>query len=134
MPEEDKRPFRIVFKGEFDMCLDRIAAFFSEQGLEPLQWWYDKEIEIIDHIEHMLTFNPYVGHVVEKGSFKGLRRITCGKSRHILLNYLIYYAVHEQDRDVDKTRGAKFVFSAVRGPRKNSTNTCILQPLALYSA
>lgn len=80
MPEEDKRPFRIVFKGEFDMCLDRIAAFFSEQGLEPLQWWYDKEIEIIDH-----------------------------------------------------TRGAKFVFSAVRGTRKNSTNTCILQPLALYS-
>ncbi len=61
MSEENNRTFRVVFKEEFDVCLDRI----------------------------------------ERGSFKGLRRITYGRSKHVFLNYLIYYAVLEQDRVVD---------------------------------
>ncbi|MBD2868893.1 type II toxin-antitoxin system RelE/ParE family toxin [Paenibacillus arenilitoris] len=55
----------------------------------------------IDHIEDMLSWNPFIGRIVERGSFKGLRRIIYGKSRHMLLNYLIYYAVHDRDRTVD---------------------------------
>ena len=93
--------FQVFFKEEFDLCLDRIEAFFAEQGHEPLHWWYDKEIEIIDYIERVLTDNPFAGRIVERGSFKGLRRITYGKSRHLLLNYLIYYVVYEQDRAID---------------------------------
>ncbi len=33
--------------------------------------------------------------------FKGLRRLIYGKSRHKMLNYVIYYAVHENDGYVD---------------------------------
>lgn len=80
MSEGNNQPFRIIFKDEFDLCLDRIENFFAEQGPEPLQWWYAKETEIIDHIERMLAFNPFVGPAVERGSFKGLRRITYGKA------------------------------------------------------
>lgn len=76
-------------------------VFFAEQGQEPLQWWYAKEMEIIDYIEGLLASKPYAGLAVERGSFKGLRRITYGRSKHVFLNYLIYYAVHEQDRVVD---------------------------------
>lgn len=101
MTEGDNRPFRIIFKDEFDLCLDGIENFFAEQGPEPLQWWYVKETEIIDYIERILAANPFAGPKVDRGSFKGLRRITYGKSRHMLLNYLIYYAVHERDRVVD---------------------------------
>jgi plasmid stabilization system protein ParE len=78
-----------------------MELFFAEQGSEPLQWWYAKENEIIDYIEGLLAFHPYAGLAVERGSFKGLRRITYGRSKHVFLNYLIYYAVHEQDRVVD---------------------------------
>jgi hypothetical protein len=99
--EGDNRHFRIIFKDEFVLFLDRIEDFFAEQGTEPLQWWYDKETEIIDHIERILAANPFAGPMVERGSFKGLRRIAYGESRHMLLNYLIYYAVHERDRVVD---------------------------------
>jgi len=99
--EESNQPYLIMFKEEFDLCLDRIENFFAEQGPEPLQWWYAKESEIIDHIELILAFNPLVGSAVERGSFKGLRRITYGKSKHMMLNYLIYYAVNERDRVVD---------------------------------
>jgi hypothetical protein len=42
-----------------------------------------------------------MGLAVESGSFRGLRRITYGKSRHIMLNYIIYYAVHENDGYID---------------------------------
>lgn len=101
MTEGDNRSFRIIFKDEFDLCLDRIEEFFADQGPEPLQWWYDKETEIIDYLERILETNPFAGPMVERGSFKGLRRITYGKSRHMLLNYLIYYSVHERDRVVD---------------------------------
>ena len=49
----------------------------------------------------MLAFIPLAGSAVERGSFKGFRRITYGKSKHMMLNYLIYYAVNERDRVVD---------------------------------
>lgn len=42
-----------------------------------------------------------MGIAVTSGSFKGLRRITYGKGRHIMLNYIIYYAAHESDGYVD---------------------------------
>ncbi|MCZ8516099.1 hypothetical protein O9H85_27595 [Paenibacillus filicis] len=72
MPEEDNQPFGVVFKEEFDVCLDRIEEFFVEQGPEPLQWWYAKETEIIDHIERLLSLNLFAGPAVEWGQFKGL--------------------------------------------------------------
>lgn len=101
MSEENNGLFRVVFKEEFVLCLDRIERFFADQSSETLQWWYAKEVEIIDYIEHMLTHNPYTGIAVERGNFKGLRRLTYGRSKHVFLNYLIYYAVYRQDQVVD---------------------------------
>ena len=83
------------------MCLDSIQQFFSEQGEDTLEWWFSKEDEIIDYIELNLSQSPCMGLTVEGGSFRGLRRITYGKSRHIMLNYIIYYAVHENDDYID---------------------------------
>lgn len=93
--------YKVLFTEEFELCLDEIQQFFSEQGEETLQWWYLREDEIIEYIETHLTENPFIGMSVERGSFKGLRRMTFGKSRHVMLNYIIYYAVHESDGYVD---------------------------------
>lgn len=101
MRKENEKPFEVRFTEEFDLCLDKIKEFFSDQGEETLQWWYGKEEEIIDYIESNLSENAFIGQIVETGSFKGLRRITYGKSRHTMLNYLIYYAVHENDGYID---------------------------------
>ncbi|WP_373233407.1 hypothetical protein [Cohnella sp.] len=81
MAGEHSRSFRVIFKAEFDICLNRIESFFEEQGPEPLEWWYIKEIEIINHIEEMLSSNPFIGRTVERGSFKGLRRIIYEKKQ-----------------------------------------------------
>jgi hypothetical protein len=57
-----------------------------------LTWWYTKEDEIIDYIEALLSSNPYAGADVDSGSFKGLSRITYGKSKHtyhVKLYYLL---------------------------------------------
>lgn len=75
--------------------------FFSEHDVETLNWWYSKEDEIIDFIEKLLSSTPFAGPALVSGSFKGLRRITYGKSRHTMLNYIIYYAVHENDGFID---------------------------------
>ena len=93
--------YKVLFTEEFELCLDEIQQFFSEQGEETLQWWYLREDEIIEYIETHLTENPFIGMSVERGSFKGLRRMTFGKSRHVMLNYIIYQAVHESDGYVD---------------------------------
>lgn len=37
----------------------------------------------------------------EQGDFKGLRCLTYGKGRHRMLNYMVFYAVHENDEDID---------------------------------
>jgi len=79
----------------------KYSTVFSEQGKETIQWWYLKEDEIIDYIETLLSENPYIGTQVKSGCFKGLRKITFGKSRHAMLNYIIYYALHEGDGYVD---------------------------------
>lgn len=100
MLKENNEYFKVVFTQEFNCCLDRIQSFFSQEE-ETLNWWYTKEDEIIDYIETLLSSNPFAGATVDIGSFKGLRRITYGKSRHIMLNYIIYYAVHENDRFID---------------------------------
>lgn len=101
MKKENNLCYLVIFTDEFDLCLDRIQEFFAGQGYDTLQWWYAKENQIIDYIEHLLSHNPFIGRLVERGSFKGLRRITYGKSKHKMLNYLIYYAAHENDRVVD---------------------------------
>ncbi|WP_078429803.1 type II toxin-antitoxin system RelE/ParE family toxin [Alkalihalobacterium alkalinitrilicum] len=93
--------FKVSFTEEFDLCLDNIQQFFAEQGEETLNWWYTKEDEIIDHIESNLSENPFIGREIQKGSFKGLRRITYGKSKHTMLNYIIYYVVYENDGYID---------------------------------
>lgn len=93
--------YKVLFTEEFDLCLDNIQQFFFEQGEETLLWWYAREDEIIEYIETHLSENPIMGKSVENGSFKGLRRITYGKGRHVMLNYIIYYTVHEKDGYVD---------------------------------
>lgn len=59
---------------EFEICLKYIQQFFSEQGEEPLQWWYSKEEEIIDYLETHLSKNPFMGRQVETGSFIGFKK------------------------------------------------------------
>lgn len=98
---ENKKNYKVLFTEEFELCLDKIQEFFSEQGIETMHWWYTKEDVIIDYIESHLSENPFIGHSVESGSFQGLRRIAYGKSRHKMLNYIVYYAVHENDGYVD---------------------------------
>ena len=99
--EENNKDYKVLFTEEFELCLDNIEQFFSEQGEETLQWWYLREDEIIEYIESHLSKNPFIGKPVESGSFKGLRRIIYGKSRHMMLNYIMYYAVHESDGYLD---------------------------------
>ena len=101
MKKEKNRKFKILFTEEFDSCLDNIQQFFAEQGKGTLHWWYLREDEIIEYIETHLSENPLMVKAVESGSFKGLRKITYGKSKHIMLNYLIYYAVYERDGFVE---------------------------------
>lgn len=101
MTKENSNHYIVLFTEEFEMCLDNIQQFFFEQGEEPLQWWFFKEDEIIDYIEKTLSTTPFAGKSVESGSFKGLRRITYGRSRHVILNYIIYYAVHENEGYID---------------------------------
>jgi len=72
-----------------------------ENNQEFLLWWYLREDEIIEYIETHLSETPFMGKAIESGGFKGLRKITYGKSRHTMLNYIIYYAVHESDGYVD---------------------------------
>ena len=101
MRKENNTEFKVLFTEEFGLCLDNIQQFFTEQDEETLQWWYAREDEIIDYIESHLSKNPFIGKLVDNGSYKGLRRITYGKSRHVMLNYIIYYAVYESDGYVD---------------------------------
>jgi plasmid stabilization system protein ParE len=101
MKKENNKGYKVLFTEEFELCLDKIQQFFFEQGEDTLQWWYSREDEIIEYIESHLAENPYMGKPVEDGSFKGLRKITYGKSRHVMLNYMIFYAVHESDKYVD---------------------------------
>lgn len=101
MKKENNKNYKVLFTEEFGLCLDKIQQFFSEQGEESLEWWYSKEDEILDYIDSLHSENPFIGISVESGSFKGLRRIIFRKSRHTMLNYIVYYAVHERDGYVD---------------------------------
>src|SRR5690554_4328308 len=101
MVKENSNHYIVFFTEEFELCLDNIQQFFSNQGEETLKWWVSKENEIIDYIEKTLSITPFIGKSVESGSFKGLRRVTYGRSRHVMLNYIIYYAVHENDGYID---------------------------------
>ncbi|MFD2760780.1 type II toxin-antitoxin system RelE/ParE family toxin [Lentibacillus juripiscarius] len=98
---EDNRKFSVYFTEEFNKSLDQIQAFFSEQGEDVLEWWFTKEDNMIDEIDQLLSSFPYAGKMVEQGPFKGLRCLTYGKSRHRMLNYLIFYAVYEKDYEID---------------------------------
>jgi hypothetical protein len=72
---ENNGKYQVVFAEEFRHCLINMEEFFSEQGSEHLEWWLSKEKEIIIHIDRLLSMNPWVGRLVKKGSFKGLRRM-----------------------------------------------------------
>lgn len=84
MEKENKKQYNVFYTEEFEYCLDHIQQFFLEQGEETLQWWYSKEDELFEYIETNLSVTPFIGKPVESGSFKGLRRITYGNSRHVL--------------------------------------------------
>lgn len=98
MTVEDNRKFSVYFTEEFNNCLDRIQAFFAEQGEDVLEWWFTREDSMIDEIDRLLSSFPYVGKIVEEGQFEGLRCMTYGKSRHRLLNYVVFYTIDEDDK------------------------------------
>jgi|SRR5690625_163434 len=100
MDKESNRNFSVYFTEEFNKCLDQIQAFFADQGEDVLEWWVTKEDNMIDEIDHLLSSFPYVGKRVEEGSFKGFRCLTYGKSRHRMLNYLIFYMVFEDEETI----------------------------------
>jgi len=101
MTKDDNQSFSVHFTEEFNRCLDQIQAFFAEQGEDVLEWWFSKEDNMIDEIDRLLSSFPYIGKMVEQGPFKGLRCLTYGKSRHRMLNYVIFYTVHENDEEID---------------------------------
>jgi hypothetical protein len=88
---ENNHFYDVLFTEEFDNCLDHIQDFFAEQGDETLNWWYLREVKLINHLEQLLSRHPHVGQLVKRGSFKDLRRTVYGKSSHVMLNYVIYY-------------------------------------------
>ncbi|HLS65893.1 MAG TPA: type II toxin-antitoxin system RelE/ParE family toxin [Pseudogracilibacillus sp.] len=101
MDKESNSSFSVYFTEEFNKCLDRIQAFFAEQGEDVLEWWFAKEDNMIEEINHLLSSFPYIGKRVEEGPFKGLRCLTYGKSRHRMLNYLIFYIVYADKKTID---------------------------------
>lgn len=101
MANENNQEFSVHFTEEFNKCLDKIQAFFAEQGEDVLEWWFSKEDNMIDEIDRLLSSFPYAGKVVEQGPFKGLRCLTYGKSRHRMLNYVVFYMVYENDEVID---------------------------------
>lgn len=98
---EGNEKFLVYFTAEFNKCLDQLQAFFLDQGEDVLKWWFSKEDNMINEIDRLLSSFPYAGKMVEQGPFKGLRCLTYGKSRHRMLNYVIFYAVNESDCEVD---------------------------------
>lgn len=66
-----------------------------------LEWWFTKEANMIDEIDCLLSCFPYAGKRVGDGSFKGFRCVTYGKSRHRMLNYLIFYTVYKEEETID---------------------------------
>jgi hypothetical protein len=38
MNKEENKEYQVFFTQEFEICLNYIQLFFSEQGEEPLQW------------------------------------------------------------------------------------------------
>ncbi|MDW0118694.1 hypothetical protein QTL97_17355 [Sporosarcina thermotolerans] len=101
MREENNQSYSVHFTEEFNRCLDQIQTFFAEHGEEVLEWWFSKEDYMIDEIDRLLSSFPYVGRMVEQGPFQGLRCLTYGKSRHRMLNYIVFYAVYEDKKDID---------------------------------
>ncbi|HHU19827.1 MAG TPA: type II toxin-antitoxin system RelE/ParE family toxin [Bacilli bacterium] len=101
MNREDNHVFSIHFTEEFNKCLDKIQAFFSDQGEDVLEWWFLKEDNMIDEINRLLSSFPYAGKEVEHGEFKGFRCLTYGKSQHRMLNYIVFYKVYESDKIID---------------------------------
>ncbi len=110
---EDNRKFSVYFTEEFNKSLDQIQAFFSEQGEDVLEWWFTKEDNMIDEIDQLLSSFPYAGKMVEQGPFKGLRCLTYGKSRHRMLNYLIFMQFMKKI-----TRLMSLIFLPARSKRK----------------
>jgi hypothetical protein len=97
---ESNHNYDVVFTEEFDNCLIHIQDFFAEQGDETLNWWYLREEKLINHLDQLLSRYPYIGQLIERGNFKGLRRTVYGKGSHVMLNYVIFYEVIEETKTV----------------------------------
>ena len=98
---KDSEKFTVYFTEEFSSSLDRIQAFFLEQGEEVLLWWFSMEDVIIKDIDELLSSFPYSGKKVGVGPFEGLRCITYGRSRHRMLNYIIFYEVDDVLKEIN---------------------------------
>lgn len=100
MTKESNLGFSVYFTKEFNRCLNQIQAFFAEQGEDVLEWWFTREDNMIDEIDRLLSSFPYIGKMVEQGPFEGFRCLTYGKSRHRMLNYLVFYVVYENNKSI----------------------------------
>lgn len=58
---KDSEKFTVYFTEEFSSSLDRIQAFFLEQGEEVLLWWFSMEDVIIKDIDELLSSFPTPG-------------------------------------------------------------------------
>lgn len=96
----DEGKYSVRYTAEFSKSLDEIQAFFSKQGDEVLQWWFSIEDRIINEIDQLLSYFPYMGKMVEQGPFRGSRCLTYGKSRHRMLNYLVFYMIYEEESEI----------------------------------
>ena len=76
MNKKSDQNFSVYFTKEFNKCLDQIQAFFAEQGEDVLEWWFSKEDNMIDEIDHLLSSFPYAGKRVEECSFREFRCLT----------------------------------------------------------
>ncbi len=101
MREENNRSYSVHFTEEFNKCLDQIQDFFAEQGEDVLEWWFSKEDNMIDEIDSLLSSFPYAGRTVEHGPFEGYRCLIYGKSRHRMLNYVVFYVIYENEREIN---------------------------------
>ena len=66
-----------------------------------LEWWFSKEDNMIDEIDSLLSSFPYAGRTVEHGPFEGYRCLIYGKSRHRMLNYVVFYVVCENEKEIN---------------------------------
>lgn len=71
MDKENNQRLSVYFIEEFNKSLDQIHAFVAEQGEDVLEWWFSKEDNMIDDIDRLSTFFPYLKKRLRKDLSKG---------------------------------------------------------------